>query len=121
VVAWNIGVEISGVRVDQADLARLVAVFEREFSDFEAKCALWSGRLGVHGMVTSRSPIEALTSALTRIEIAFDQADVDTHRVSQIANVTIRRVMREDEESDVSDAESLARALFRRVSPSRQR
>src|SRR5919197_913438 len=62
--AWTIGVEISGSHIDGEGLVRLVDVFAREFPDFKADCALWSGWLGVHTTVTAPTSAEALEAAL---------------------------------------------------------
>jgi hypothetical protein len=115
--AWTIGIEISGSRIDGEGLARLVAVFEQEFPDFETDCALWSGWLGVHTTVTSPTPAEALDAALRAIDLAFDQADIDRSRASEVMNVTMRRARRL---TLVPHADSLPQALLRRVLPARR-
>ena len=112
---WTIGIEINGARIDAEGLVRLADVVNRDFPEFDADCAVWSGRLAVHGRVQSATPGEALSSALTIVDSAFDEAEIDTPRSSEITNVTIRRVLRAP---SASDADSLPRALLRRVSPS---
>jgi hypothetical protein len=114
--AWTIGVEITGSRVDGEGLTRLVEVFEREFPDFETDCALWSGWLGVHTTVTAPTPAEALEAALKAIDFAFDEAEIDMNRSSEIVNVTMHRARRL---AVVPDGDSLPQALLRRVLPSR--
>jgi hypothetical protein len=114
--AWTIGIEINGSRIDEAGLVRLVEVFEQEFPDFEADCALWSGWLGVHTTVTAPTPAEALEAALKAIDLAFDEADIDVNRTAEVMNVTMRRARRL---AVVPHADSLPQAVLRRVLPAR--
>jgi hypothetical protein len=110
-VAWTIGIEIKGARVDDEDLVRLLAVFERDVPNFVAGRALWSGRLIVHGRVESEWPAEALTSALMTISSAFDQAGIDEGRRSEVTSVTLRRAR----SAASTDTDSLTGALLRRI------
>jgi hypothetical protein len=113
--SWTIGVEISGSRVDGEGLARLDAVLKREFPDSEPESALWSGWLGIRTTVTSPSPTQALEAALQAIDLAFDEADIDRARTSEVVNVTLHRVLRPER---VPKDDSLPRALLRRASGS---
>jgi len=115
---WTIGVQISGSRIDGEGLARLEDVFEREFPDYEADCALWSGLLGVHTTVRSPTPGEGLDAALRAISLAFDEAEVDMKGTSEIISVTMRRVLRP---TAVPDTDSLSKTLLGRLSPSHRR
>lgn len=92
--AWSIGVEICGSRIDSLRFARLVRVLRRDFAAFDADCRPPSEWLSVHGVVESRTPEEALASALSTLNDAFDQAAIDMEHVSSIANVTLRHQLR---------------------------
>jgi hypothetical protein len=114
--AWTIGVEISGSKIDSAQLGRLVEFLKREFPDYETDCAMWSGFLAVDATVRSPTLPEALESALRAIDLAFDETGVDANRASEITNVTMRRV---SPAPDSDSPDSLPHALLRRVSPVR--
>jgi hypothetical protein len=91
---WTIGIEFSGARIDANELVRFDNVFRREFPDFEADCALWSGSLAVQLRVRSATPPDALDSGLRTIEFAFDEAGIGANRFSEITNMTVRPVLR---------------------------
>lgn len=110
--AWTIGVEVRGSRIDADGLDRLVDVLGREFAAFDAECALWSGRLAVNGVVDAPTPVEALERALAIVDLAFDQAEIDTDHRSSIARVTMRDERRS---GAASGAGSLPLALLRRL------
>jgi hypothetical protein len=114
---WTIGIEISGARIDAEGLLRVENVFKREFPDFGADCAIWSGRLAIQVTVRAPTPPDALESALRTIEFAFEETGLDINRTAVIDTVTVRDVLRE---SWSPGAESLPRALLRRLSPSRR-
>ncbi len=112
---WAIGVQISGSRIDGEGLLRLEALLKRNFPEFDADCALWSGHLGIRGVVKAQTPTQALETTLDLLGTAFDRAGVDMEGVSEITDVTIRRGT---QPRPPSDPNSLPRALLRRVSPS---
>ena len=92
--AWTIGVEIRGPRIDSLRFARLLRALRRDCATFDAECEPPSEWLAVRGVVESRTPEEALASALGTINAAFDQAAIDMEHVSAIANVTLRHQLR---------------------------
>ena len=108
---WTIAIEINGSSVDAKGLVRLEKVFEHEFPDFDADCAIWSGRLGVHLTVRSPTPPEALESAMRMLDFAFEEARLDIDRVAVFETVTMRPVPRRE----ASDADVLPRPLQRRL------
>ena len=112
---WTIGIEVSGVRIEAEGLLRLEDVFKSNFPDLGADCAIWSGRLAIQMAVRAPSPPEALESALRTIEFAFAETGVDINRTAVIYTLTMRDVLRE---SWSPGADSLPRALLRRLRPS---
>ena len=110
---WAIGVQISGSRIDGEGLLRLEAVLKRNFPEFDSDCALWSGHLGIRGVIKAQTPTQALEATLDVLGTAFDRAGVDMEGVSEITDVTIRRGTHP---RSPSDAHSLPRTLLRRVS-----
>lgn len=92
--AWTIGVEIRGSSIDSLRFARLVRVLRKDFADFDAECEPSSERLAVRGVIKSRTPQEALASALDTLNTAFDRAAIDMEHVSSIANVTLQHQLR---------------------------
>jgi len=116
VATWTVGIEISGMRVDEEGLARLVHILGNTSSDFDAECELWGGRLGVIGTVESPTVVDALHSAMTTVSAAFDEAGLDVDRSSEITDMRIRR---RSEAPSASKADLLPSALLHLVSSSR--
>lgn len=113
---WTVGIEISGMRVDEEGLARLVHILGNTSSDLDAECELWGGRLGVIGTVESPTVVHALHSAMTTVSAAFDEAGLDVDRSSEITDMRIRRRL---EAPSASKADLPPSALLHLVSPSR--
>ena len=117
VATWTVGIEISGMKIDEKGLARLVQILGDEFSDFDGAAELWAGGLGVIGTVESRTVVEALQSALTTVSAALDRAALDVDQKSEITDTRIRRRL---EAPSTWEADSIPRTLLRVVSPSRR-
>ena len=89
--AWTIELKISRIQLNSEDLTRLGSVLDSHFRDLRPiGSVLHSGDLQLMLTVKPEAPPAALEAALKVISYAFDEADLDRERRSQIAEVTMK-------------------------------